>query len=148
MILSKKALSRRTVLRGMGTAIALPLLDAMVPAMTALADTPASPSPAASAGIRLHADGLRRHALGPARCDDLSQLSPTLSPLEPIRQHVTAISGLELKNAYPGNSCHVQFGVPELRHSQTHGKHGLFSGHHRRSDRRTEDRSDDSAAIT
>jgi len=39
----KKALSRRTVLRGLGTTIALPLLDAMVPALTALQKTPAAP---------------------------------------------------------------------------------------------------------
>ncbi|MDG1894468.1 MAG: DUF1552 domain-containing protein [Fuerstiella sp.] len=101
MILSKKALSRRTMLRGMGTAIALPLLDAMVPAMTALADTPASPSRLRRLGyvyMPMGCDATRWALPG----DDLSQLSPTLSPLEPIRQHVTAISGLELKNAYPG----------------------------------------------
>ena len=43
MIISKKALPRRTFLRGMGATVALPLLDAMVPSMTALAQTPASP---------------------------------------------------------------------------------------------------------
>ena len=43
MIVTKKAISRRTVLRGMGTAVALPLLDAMVPALTAQVKTPASP---------------------------------------------------------------------------------------------------------
>src|ERR1700676_1689722 len=42
MIITKKALPRRTFLRGMGTALALPLLDAMLPSMTALADTPAA----------------------------------------------------------------------------------------------------------
>ena len=43
MIISKKALPRRTFLRGMGATVALPLLDAMVPSMTALAQTPAKP---------------------------------------------------------------------------------------------------------
>ena len=43
MIISKKALPRRTFLRGLGTTLALPLLDAMVPAATALAATPAKP---------------------------------------------------------------------------------------------------------
>ena len=43
MIVTKKALPRRTFLRGMGATLALPLLDAMVPAMTALAATPANP---------------------------------------------------------------------------------------------------------
>src|SRR4029078_3531478 len=41
MIVAKKAISRRTVLRGVGAAVALPLLDAMVPALTATAETPA-----------------------------------------------------------------------------------------------------------
>ena len=41
MMVLKKAMSRRTVLRGMGTAVALPLLDAMVPALTAQVKTPA-----------------------------------------------------------------------------------------------------------
>ncbi len=101
MILTKKALPRRTFLRGLGASFALPLLDAMIPSMTAIADTAASP------------DRLRR--LGfvymPMGCDisrwtppgsDLSQLSPTLSPLEPVWQHVTAITNMELRNAYPG----------------------------------------------
>ena len=43
MIITKKALPRRTFLRGMGATLALPLLDAMVPSMTALAKTPAAP---------------------------------------------------------------------------------------------------------
>ncbi len=101
MIITKKAVPRRTLLKGFGAAIALPLLDAMVPAMTAAANTVASPS------------RLRRlsYIYMPMGCDisrwalpgnDLSELSPTLSPLAPIRQHVTAISNLEIRNAYPG----------------------------------------------
>src|SRR5262249_56596556 len=43
VIITKKALPRRTFLKGAGTALALPLLDAMVPSLTALADTPADP---------------------------------------------------------------------------------------------------------
>lgn len=101
MIITKKALPRRTFLRGMGTAVALPLLDAMVPSMTALAETPASPT-------RLRRLG---YVYMPMGCDDtrwalpgenLDQLSPTLAPLAPVREHVTAISNLELENAYPG----------------------------------------------
>ena len=42
MIITKKSLARRTFLRGMGATVALPLLDAMVPSMTALAQTPAN----------------------------------------------------------------------------------------------------------
>ena len=43
-MIMKKALPRRTFLRGAGTALALPLLDAMIPSLTALADTPANPA--------------------------------------------------------------------------------------------------------
>lgn len=101
MMVTRRALSRRTVLRGLGAAIALPLLDAMVPALTASEQTAA------------HPDRLRRigYVYMPMGCDisrwtppadDLRQLSPTLAPLEPIRDRVTVISNLELKNAYPG----------------------------------------------
>ncbi len=45
MYITKKSLSRRTVLRGAGVSLALPLLDAMIPAATALADTAAKPTP-------------------------------------------------------------------------------------------------------
>ena len=44
MIITKKAIPRRTVLRGIGATIALPLLDSMVPAAKALAQTPAAPT--------------------------------------------------------------------------------------------------------
>ena len=101
MIVSKRVLPRRTMLKGLGAAIALPLLDAMVPAMTALADTPASPSRLRRLGyvyMPMGSDISRWTLPG----NDLGQLSPTLSPLAPVRQHVTAITNLELKNAYPG----------------------------------------------
>lgn len=101
MFITKKALPRRTFLRGMGTALALPLLDAMVPSMTAVADSPANPA-------RLRRLG---YVYMPMGCDqsrwmlsgeDLTKLSPTLEPLARVKQHVTAISNLEVKNAYPG----------------------------------------------
>ena len=63
MIITKKALPRRTFLRGMGASLALPLLDAMVPAMTALAATPANP--VRRLGICLHADGIAISRSGP-----------------------------------------------------------------------------------
>ena len=44
MIVTKKAIPRRTVLRGLGATVALPLLDSMVPAATALEQTPAAPT--------------------------------------------------------------------------------------------------------
>lgn len=101
MIVTKKALPRRTLLKGLGTAIALPLLDAMVPSLTAIAATPASPQKLRRLGyvyMPMGCDISRWELKG----DDLSELSPTLSSLAPVREHVTAISNLELRNAYPG----------------------------------------------
>jgi hypothetical protein len=101
MIVTKKALPRRTMLKGLGAAIALPLLDAMVPALTALGETPADPARLRRIGyvyMPMGCDISRWSLPG----DDLDRLSPTLLPLAPVRQHVTAITNLELKNAYPG----------------------------------------------
>lgn len=101
MFITKKALPRRTFLRGMGTALALPLLDAMVPSMTALADSPANPARLRRLGyvyMPMGSDQSRWRLPG----DDLTKLSPTLEPLAPVKEHVTAISDLEVKNAYPG----------------------------------------------
>lgn len=101
MIISRRALPRRTLLKGLGTSIALPLLDAMLPALTAQAATAASPSRLRRIGYVYMPMGcdISRWAL-PG--DDLSELSPTLNPLAPVREHVTAISNLEVRNAYPG----------------------------------------------
>lgn len=101
MIIKKRVLPRRTLLKGAGAAIGLPLLDAMVPALTAEAATAAHPARLRRLGYVYMPMGcdLSRWAL-PG--DDLSQLSPSLSPLAPVREHVTAISNMELKNAYPG----------------------------------------------
>ena len=101
MIVSGKSLSRRTVLQGLGASIALPLLDAMIPAMTALADSPASPSQLRRIGYVYMPMGCDISRWEPGG-NDLAELSPTLSPLAPVRKHVTAVSNLELRNAYPG----------------------------------------------
>ncbi len=102
MIITKRALPRRTFLRGLGTTLALPLLDAMIPAMTAAAATAADP-------VRLRRLAFVYMPMGcditrwtPPSADTLDGLSPTLSPLAPVKRHVTAITNLELRNAYPG----------------------------------------------
>jgi hypothetical protein len=102
MIITKKALPRRTFLRGVGAALALPLLDAMVPSMTALADTPANPTRLRRLGFVYMPMGCDNTRWVPPSDTSLDQLSPTLEPLAPVKQHVTAISNLELQNAYPG----------------------------------------------
>src|SRR5437016_5424187 len=101
MIVTKKALPRRTFLRGIGTALSLPLLDAMVPAMTALAATPAAPVRRLGfVYIPMGGDISRWTPPGPA--GRLTELSPTLSSLAPVIDHLTVVSNLELKKAYPG----------------------------------------------
>ena len=102
MIVTKKALPRRTFLRGLGTMLALPLLDAMVPSMTALAGTPADPARLRRLGFVFMPMGCDIARWTPPGATTLDELSPILSSLAPVRQHVTAISNLELRNAYPG----------------------------------------------
>jgi hypothetical protein len=102
VIVTKKALSRRTFLRGTGTALALPLLDAMIPSMTALAKTPAAPERLRRLGyayIPMGCDGSRWTPPGGQRLDELSFI---LAPLAPVKQHVSVLGNLELRNAYPG----------------------------------------------
>ena len=102
MIITKKALPRRTFLRGIGVTLALPLLDAMVPSMTALAETPAHPARLRRLGFVYIPMGCDITRWNPPGEDSLDELSPSLSSLAPVREHVTAISNLELQNSYPG----------------------------------------------
>jgi Protein of unknown function (DUF1552) len=100
MIITKKALPRRTFLRGMGASLALPLLDAMVPSMTALARTPAEP--VRRLGFVYMPMGCDIARWTPAGEGGLSELSPALQSLAPVVDQLTVITNLELKNAYPG----------------------------------------------
>src|SRR5436309_719564 len=102
MIVMKKALPRRTFLRGAGTALALPLLDAMVPSLTALAETPASPAKLRRLGFVYMPMGCDITRWTPPGGQTLDELSPSLSPLADVKKHVAVISNLELRNAYPG----------------------------------------------
>ena len=99
MTVTKKAMPRRTFLRGMGVTIALPLLDAMIPAATPLAKTAANP--VRRLGFVFMPMGCDITRWTP-RGETLDELSPILSSLGPVKQYVTAISNLELQNAYPG----------------------------------------------
>ncbi len=101
MIIMKKALPRRTFLRGIGTAVALPLLDAMVPAMTAHAATVATP--VRRLGFVYIPMGAHMPKWTPAGDGPgLGELSPILKSLQPFADQLTVVSNLELKNAYPG----------------------------------------------
>src|SRR5229473_6434989 len=100
MIVTKKALPRRTFLRGVGTTLALPLLDAMVPSMTALASTPGNA--VRRLGFVYIPMGSNVSQWTPPGSGNLGELSPTLRSLAPVMDQLTVVSNLELKNAYPG----------------------------------------------
>jgi hypothetical protein len=102
MIITKKSLPRRTLLKGLGAALALPLLDAMVPPLTALAQTPANPAKLRRLGFVYMPMGCDHSRWNLDDTGSLDNLSPILNSLAPVRQHLAVISNLELRNAYPG----------------------------------------------
>ena len=97
MIITKKAIPRRTFLRGMGATVALPLLNAMVPSMTTFAKTAASP--VRRLGFVYMPMGCDLPRWTPSGEGAIAQLSPTLQSLAPVANQLTVISNLELKNA-------------------------------------------------
>jgi len=93
MITAKKAIPRRTVLRGLGSALALPLLDSMVPALSALQKTPAAPIN--RFGVMYVPNGMIMKDYLPLTEGTAYELTPTLSPLAAFREQVIVVSGLE-----------------------------------------------------
>ena len=93
MFITKKHLARRTFLRGMGATVALPLLDAMLPAATALAKTAARPR-ARYAFVHLP-HGAIMSQWTPKTVGKNFDFTPILKPLEPFREHMTVISNLD-----------------------------------------------------
>src|ERR1043165_7024373 len=89
MFITKKALSRRTFLRGAGVAVSLPLLDAMVPALSAQA---AKPTP--RLGFIYFANGVIQNQWKPSTVGHGFELPPTLKPLAPVKDQINVISGL------------------------------------------------------
>ena len=92
MFITKHALPRRTVLRGLGATLALPLLDAMVPALSALTKTAANP--ARRFGAVYVPNGMTMEAWTPAAEGTSFEFTPILKPLEPFRDRLLVISGL------------------------------------------------------
>jgi Protein of unknown function (DUF1552) len=88
MIITKKAISRRALLRGMGTAVALPLLDSMRPALAAPA------KPVLRFGVVYVPNGMIMENYLPAKEGPDYELTPTLNALEPMREHFQVLSGL------------------------------------------------------
>ena len=103
MTITKMSLPRRTFLRGMGSALALPLLDAMVPVFTAVAKTAANP--VRRLGFIYFAHGSLTHRPGsenrwtPVGEGRIEELSPILSPLAPFRDRLTVPTNLESPSA-------------------------------------------------
>jgi hypothetical protein len=97
MFITKKHLSRRTVLKGAGATIALPLLDAMIPARTALAQTAASPLP--RMGFIYFPHGAIMDKWTPSTEGTQFGLPPVLEALEPFKRQLTVVTGLENKHA-------------------------------------------------
>ena len=100
MIITKKALPRRTFLRGAGATLALPLLDAMIPAHTALAAT--AGAPVRRLGFVYIPMGANMAQWTPKQVGTLTELSPILRPFAPVLDQMTVLSNMELQTAYPG----------------------------------------------
>ena len=110
--LTKKYLSRRTLLRGTGVALALPFLDAMVPASTALAQTAAAPKTRAGFFYLPHGAimnntpfGKEADAWTSSGKGDSFTLGKTLASLDPVKKYVTTFENLE--NTAAGGSVHT-----------------------------------------
>lgn len=95
-VITRKALSRRTLLRGAGTALALPFLDAMAPALAA------TPAPVRRLGYVYMPMGAVWDYWKPSSPDLAKGLSPTLQSLAPVASRINVFGNMELKNAYPG----------------------------------------------
>jgi len=105
MFITRKRISRRTVLRGMGAAVALPLLDAMVPAQTPLRRTAASPRSRLACIEMVHGaagstdEGSTKHYWSPQQEGADFDFSYSLEPLVPFREYLTVVSGTDARQA-------------------------------------------------
>ena len=104
MFLTKKHLSRRTVLKGAGAAIALPLLDAMIPAGTALANTAAAVKP--RVGFVYIPHGAVEKFWVPKGTGKGFEFSPILKPMEAVRDYVTVFTNIRNKSGERQNPPH------------------------------------------
>ncbi len=124
MFITRKHLGRRTFLKGAGVAVALPLLDAMIPASTALAKTAAAPK--MRLGYFYFPHGAIMDRWTPAKEGVDFELSPILTPLKPFQKQLTVVSGLGNR---PGESGAVHAIVPGtwlscVHPRQTHEPYG------------------------
>src|SRR4051812_40160046 len=94
MIIDKLGLPRRTVLRGLGVTLALPLLDAMVPALSAMVKTAAKP--VRRLGVVYVPNGMAMPYWTPAEEGAAFSFTPILESLAPFRDQLLVLSGLDL----------------------------------------------------
>src|SRR5580692_966603 len=128
MFLSRKRVARRTVLQGIGAAVGLPLLDSMIPANTAWADTPAGKTPKRFAFVGFP-HGAIMDKWSPAETGTNYTMSPILTPLEPFRKHMTIVSGLRNKPAEtPEPHAYIEQGWLTAVKPAEFGKAGPDSG--------------------
>ena len=113
MIVTQKALPRRTVLRGLGASLALPLLDGMVPAFAALRTTAAAP--VRRLGVVYVPNGMMMPHWTPPSEGAGFEFPTILEPLEPYRSHVQVLSGMhgvESEGPHARSSTRFLTGVP------------------------------------
>jgi hypothetical protein len=120
MFITKKHISRRTVLKGAGVAVSLPFLDAMVPAATAIAATAAAPKP--RLGYFYFPHGAIMEKWTPTANGRDFEMSPILEPLKAFRNQLTVFSNIGNK---PGESRAVHALVPATWLSCVHPQEGL-----------------------
>ena len=134
MFITKKHLSRRTMLKAGGAAIGLPLLNAMIPAATALAQTAAAPKPRMGFFYLPHgaimnntSHGAEMNRWTPDMKGRDFDLKPILEPFKPLQKYMTVVSGLGNK---PGESSAVHAIVPATWLSAVHPRqsHAPFGG--------------------
>src|SRR5947209_19442705 len=108
MFITKMHVPRRTVLRGLGATIALPLLDSMIPALTALAQTAAAP--VKRLGVFYVPNGMAMWSWFPKTEGPIAELPQTLKSLQALKQHVLLIGGLgdEAANKVPRSGDHAR----------------------------------------
>ena len=92
MIITRKAIPRRTVLRGLGASLALPLLDGMVPAFAAIRNTAAAP--VKRLGVVYVPNGMMMNHWTPRTEGKGFEFRTVMKPLEPFRRHVQVLSGM------------------------------------------------------
>ncbi len=97
MIITKKAIPRRTVLRGLGATVALPLLDGMVPAYAALRNTAAAPT--RRLGVVYVPHGAVMDSWTPSTEGADFEFSPILAPLAPFRDRLLVLTGFDNRPA-------------------------------------------------